>query len=74
MAHIFDAGGDEKQELFLEWPNQSDWRKPYNIGMTYKDIFNYLGTSDFASSDVSGHKFAKVANSNLCNFFCIKEL
>ena len=34
----------------------------------------YLGTKAFASSALSGQRFAKDANSNLCSFFCISNL
>lgn len=34
----------------------------------------YLGMRDLASSGLSGHKLARAASSNLCNFFCISKL
>ena len=34
----------------------------------------YLGIRAFASSAVSGHRFAKDASSNLCSFFCMSRL
>ena len=34
----------------------------------------YLGIKALASSALSGHKLAICANSNLCNFFCIRRL
>ena len=34
----------------------------------------YLGIKALASSGVSGHRFARDASSNLCNFFCMSKL
>ena len=35
---------------------------------------NHLGMSDLDSSELSGHRLAKAASSNLCNFFCMSKL